>query len=87
MNDQWVKSSEMNLILGNKPGSSGFRTLLVRFPFLREEPFSRPGGHPAPEGMEPLEFNVEAVLAWDAKRPGKGNRTPGFKGTKENAHV
>ncbi len=80
-NDPWATPAQMNTILGNKPGSSGFRTLLGRFPFLRDEPYSRPGGRD-------IEFNIEAVLAWHEKRPGSGNRTPGFKGTsKANSNV
>ncbi len=85
MNDQWVTPSEMNIALGNKPGSSGFRTIIGRFPELRDRPYrrsSRPG--------EPGDwlYNKQAVLYWDAHRPGKGNRTPGYHGTsKENANV
>lgn len=77
--DKWVTAHDMNTALGNKPGSSGFRTLLGRFRILNDYPYSRDGHRGG------ARYNETAILEWNAKREGQGNRTPGWHGIRKEA--
>ena len=74
MNQQWGTAKQVNEALGFTSGSSAFRTLMYRHPELRDDIYRRHG-----DSLE-WEYNVDAIAEWNTKRPGRGNRTPGWHG-------